>query len=303
MNTDSTSDLPLQRFHSSIDKVLLPELLVMIMEYLPIRDLVKCGTVCRTFRHLVGQVKIRDLVINEDSNQRRLGNTWFYANTPFDKASIVNCALNSILNYGLKLHRLHRLCIINSGSLTKRSIVNLVNNLEKLKHLELTINRDKNEDDQIVLNLPSLETFRLFAIKDKFTINSSMLKAVYLYAGPNEIRFNNPELIEHLEIKIADLFDFHHHPFNQYVMNLNMFHNVRTLRFSAMQCYIDLSQFFINQLSRLNEMYIDLSNANHYIPERQMFTFRYIPAIKEMQDRANLIHDRNLKIFVENEPI
>ena len=229
-------------------------MLVFIFEYLPVRNLVTCAMVCERWRFVVGDIRIRELIINNHQTKKAGDLTWFHTGDSMNKMYAFD-GLDTqayLLFVNCFRHKLARLCLIERKSLTKPFIERLLNQMKQLVHLELTISRSDNKSSHVVLQLPNLQTFKLFSSGDKYRINSPKLKNVQLFMCPNEIDFSHPQSIKYLQVKYVNC---GHEPSN---FNLTKFPNLETLRVSIPKGPIlDLYWHVIDSLSNLKQLYFD----------------------------------------------
>ena len=279
-------------FNTTIDD--LPDELPLIFEYLPLKDLIICTLVCKKFRFYVSLVKIRELIINNQRTEKAGELTWFHTDDPMMEMNVIknHPNLQAYLDR-FRIKYLTRLCLIESESLTKPFIERLLNRMQQLEHLELTINRSDNKSGHVMLELPNLQTFKLFSLSDKYGINSPKLKNVQLFMGPNEIDFSHPQSIKYLEVKCVlagpILSKF----------NLTEFPNLDVLRVSTpnnrfnSRAIVELYSHAINSLPNLSKLYFDRPYHSKLCSRDTKNEFDLI------LNRRNLFH-KELKIYFLN---
>jgi len=241
------------------------ELLPLIFQHLPIRDLISCSMVNRRSRFLVRLVQMQELVVHNHKS-RRLVEKWFQQDHLI-KVNIVN-GLHFNLIDNLPVHKLHRLCINEVRSLSKLEIESLINPMCQLNHLELTIScNDNHTNEAAILKLPSLQTLKLFTLS-RFEIQSTKLQTVYLYMSlpGNLVKFSNPESIKFLKVdKIPESANQNFNRFSE-LLDLVKYSNVEILRLNFCSRYAysryGLSRFYQHAayyLPKLNQLHFDRS--------------------------------------------
>ena len=183
---------------------LLPnELYPFILSYLDFYDLLSVRTVCRKFRNIVQDFKIKELVRSKPQPwrdaQRTKGN-WFRTGRPYEFSNTIDDDLQWLLDKS----------ILNFQFL-KRARVDWLEPLNSFKHLEQVEIFEKCEkvlsSYNVKLVLPKLKAF-LIAVRywdrnDKFSLEleTPKLSEVSIRAAyPEKIKFNYPLVVHYLKI-------------------------------------------------------------------------------------------------------
>ena len=170
-----------------------------IIDYLLIEDVLNLKLVNKWFYQFInGNVRIKDLVMttHDLSPNRR----WFYTYDLINLQNLLEYDLdvNVYLNLNQPiLGQLKQLCIFNT-----RIILETLNSLDRLAHLEIVNSEIKSITENNVLSLPMLEILNLDLNWSKnhnnLIIDSTKLRAIKLYQ--TGVSFIHSENITYLEV-------------------------------------------------------------------------------------------------------
>ena len=182
------------------------EMLLEIFSNLDIRTLTRtCRFVCRRWRAIVTLVMPRQLVIGDDRSQRHSERHWL-SNEPIDEQVVLKFDLAFFNCVPLNLTRLQRLKI--RGDLGRLELA-LLNELKRLKHLELSLIKLKEET---TLVLPELKILNLFGIAGRpLHLKLPALEILACLFGLDKLSLADPKTVRrlHLAYDCGDLRTLH----------------------------------------------------------------------------------------------
>ena len=254
----------------------LPDLAVYpVFKHLDVADLLACRLVSRRFRFFAEQARLHELMIRDKDLPLQLQRTskdndgwWYFAKEPVKKENEVFIwDLSQMQAFPLRIDSLRRLMI----TLPLRSfetIASFVNQLTKLKHLEIVELEELHQDGTLTIALPELESIYLGEFEFRLTLVCPVLKEVFCDSGFNNIKFVHRESIERLTIEI----------FYQDELISDTFENVRyfqlnwgeTLSRQFLKCLPNVHEIRIRQKFKESlEQYTDAEDHMDYLIEQR----------------------------------
>ena len=261
------------------------ELYQAIFEFINFNDLLNARLTCKKFNEAIKHFHVNELCFISLKKRRTF---WNYANKPANNLYSINdhSKLFTLNNSLFNVQFLRRLKIDDYGSgAIKLSLINLINKLEHLIELEITLYL---EDEHSILSLPKLKALSIFVCRRSrnqfLQLNTSRLEFVKLqcYQLESIIKFSQPSSIEHLSVEKLN---------ENFIENtLALFQNLKSIFINCK--HEEIGELLI-QKSSLEKREIKVYFKNVQLLEDD-FNQEFISGNVFLVNLDNLNHDRQL---------
>ena len=229
----------------------LPDLAMYhLFKHLDVSALLACRLVSRRFCFFANQTRLSELIVEDNAifKGKKIPllsyvKCWYFTKEPVNQRNqVVISKLSQFDAFPLQIRHLRRLIFALPLNYYVPA-ANFINQLTKLKHLEIIETQLQSETLSLVL--PELEVFSVGEVDFHLILNCPVLKVVFCYSCFHKIEFVHRESIEHLTINIFYGNEHFSEAFeNVHRFQLNWF---ETLNHQFLDCLPNVREFRIKQ--------------------------------------------------------